>query len=50
MLKVELQVGLQLVGLNEDVTPEGNPDAEKLTDCVEPEVSVAVTVVVVELP
>ncbi len=31
MVKVVVQVGLQLVGKNEAVAPEGSPETEKLT-------------------
>ena len=47
---VDEHVGVQLVALNETVAPDGSPDAEKLTPCVVPEVSVAVAVVDTELP
>ena len=47
---VELHVGLQDGGLNEQETPEGRFEHENDIDCVEPEVKVVVTVVVVELP
>ena len=41
---VGVQVGLQLVGLNNAVAPAGRPDAENVTACVVPETSVAVIV------
>jgi hypothetical protein len=50
IVRVELQEGLQDVGLNDAVAPAGKPDAEKVTGLLEPEMRVAVTVVIVEPP
>ena len=41
MVIVELQEGLQLGWLKEAEAPEGNPEAEKVTDWVVPEIRVA---------
>lgn len=49
-VKVLVQVGLQLVGEKLAVVPLGSPEAEKETDCVAPERSVAVTVVDTDPP
>ncbi len=49
-VSVVVQVGLQLAGENVAVAPTGKPDAVKLTACVAPARSVAVTVFVTELP
>jgi hypothetical protein len=43
-VRVELQVGEQLPGLNDAVTPDGIPDALSVTACDVPVVSVAVIV------
>jgi hypothetical protein len=45
MVKVEEQVGLHELGLNEQDVPEGKLEQENETDCGLPEVKVAVTVV-----
>jgi hypothetical protein len=37
-------------GLKETVTPDGAPEADKLTDCADPEVTAVVTVAVAEEP
>jgi hypothetical protein len=37
-------------GLKETVTPAGAPDADRLTDCAEPEVTAVLTVAVVDEP
>jgi hypothetical protein len=50
IVRVELQVGLQLVGEKLQLVPLGNPEQEKLTDCVVPVNKVAVTVVVALSP
>jgi hypothetical protein len=38
------------VGLKDTVTPEGAPEAERLTDCAEPEVTAVLTCAVVDEP
>ena len=50
IVKVEEQVGLQEVGENLALAPSGIPATEKLTSWLSPEVKVAVTVVLTELP
>ena len=49
-VSVEEQVGLQEVGEKDALTPEGRPEALKLTDCALPADKVAVTELVTELP
>lgn len=44
MVRMALQVGLQLVVENEAVAPKGSPDAEKETDPVTPDNKEAVMV------
>ena len=41
IVTVEKQVGLQFAAENEAVAPTGNPDAENVTVCALPEISVA---------
>jgi hypothetical protein len=50
IVAVELQVGLQLVGLKEQDAPAGRLEQENETDCVLPLINVAVTVVLVDCP
>jgi hypothetical protein len=50
IVTVELQVGLQLVGLKEQDAPAGRLEHENETGCLVPLTSVAVTVVLVLLP
>ena len=50
MVKIALQSGSHLIGLNEAVAPDGRPDAENLTDSVAPEVRVVVTGMLTEPP
>ena len=50
IVSVLVQVGLQAVGLKVAVAPLGSPEAASETDCVVPETSVAVRVVVPEPP
>jgi len=50
MVKVEEKVGLPDCGLKEAEAPEGRPEAERLTVCVEPLSKVAVIVVEPEEP
>ena len=50
IVNAELHVGLQDIGVNEQVAPDGNPEQLNDTDCVVPETKVAVVVVVAELP
>jgi hypothetical protein len=50
IVSVVEQVGLQVADENVTVTPVGSPDSEKLTGCVAPVRSVAVTVVVADGP
>src|SRR6266571_357257 len=44
MVRVVEQVGEHVSGENDAVAPEGNPEAEKATDCAVPETSVALMV------
>jgi hypothetical protein len=50
IVRVEEQLGLQLFGEKEAVAPEGNPDAENVTDCVLPETNVALIELVTDEP
>ena len=50
MVRVVVQVGVHAVGENVGVTPAGSPEAEKTTDCEEPESRVAVMVLETEAP
>jgi hypothetical protein len=50
IVAVELQVGLQLVGLKEHDAPVGRLEHENETDCVLPLINVAVTVVLIDFP
>ena len=50
MVRVEEQLGLQLLEENEAVAPEGNPEAENETGCVLPETSVALIELVTDEP
>ena len=50
IVKVALQSGEHVTGLNEAVVPEGRPDLEKLTDSVAPETKVVVTGMLTEPP
>ena len=50
IVKTVEHVGLQDVDEKEAVAPEGNPEAEKETGCVEPEVKLALIELVTEEP
>jgi hypothetical protein len=50
MVNVDEQVGLQLPGENEAVTPAGNPEAENVTDWALPDTNVAVIELVTDDP
>ena len=50
IVNVDWHVGLHDAGLNDEVAPDGNPDAENETDCVVPEVREADIKFVIELP
>ncbi len=50
IVKVALQSGEHVIGLNEAVVPEGSPDLEKLTDSVAPETKVVVTGMLTDSP
>ena len=50
IVTVEEQLGLQLFWENEAVAPEGNPDAENVTDCALPETSAALIELVTDEP
>jgi hypothetical protein len=50
IVQVLEKVGLPEDGLKEDVAPEGSPDADRLTLCVEPPVKVTVTIFEPEPP
>ena len=47
---VEEQVGVHELGLNGAAAPEGRPEVEKVTGCVEPDVRARLTVAAVEPP
>jgi hypothetical protein len=50
MVRVEEQLGLQLLEENAAVAPEGNPDVENVTGCVLPETNVALIELVTDEP
>jgi hypothetical protein len=50
IVNVDEQVGVQLAKEKEAVAPEGNPEAENVTDCVPLDTNVAVIELVVEEP
>ena len=50
IVNVDVHVGLQLTGLNEQDAPDGRFEQLKLTVCDVPETKVVVTSVLVELP
>ena len=50
IVNAELHVGLQDVGLNEQVAPDGSPEQLKFTDCAGLLTREAVTVVLTEFP
>ena len=50
MVRVEEQLGLQLLEENAAVAPEGSPEAESVTDCVLPETNVALIELVTDEP